>query len=215
LAALRSVLALRLRLEDFRLCGGSGSNLSDGGQHLSPMPERDADILKVLICEMAEHQHINLVLNKTIRVLIEHAAVGGRGLAVVAVVVVEFAAAPATLAGLAVGMFTFAVAIGAVAGVDGAHVVLADARRVPIGRGQFSLILLVGVGNGLSAQIAVEHAVTGTIAFYAADAAGIDDQQAVTIGVPESARRIVSPRRPCLFAGHGRCRVQVLRVLTL
>jgi hypothetical protein len=33
------------------------------------MPERDPDILQVLIGEMAKHRYINLVLGKTIRVL--------------------------------------------------------------------------------------------------------------------------------------------------
>ncbi len=36
---------------------------------LSPMPERDPDILQVLIGEMAKHRHINLVLGKALRVL--------------------------------------------------------------------------------------------------------------------------------------------------
>jgi hypothetical protein len=33
------------------------------------MPERDSDILKVLIGEMAKHRYINLVICKALRVL--------------------------------------------------------------------------------------------------------------------------------------------------
>jgi hypothetical protein len=46
-------LRLRLRLEEFRLCGGSGGELGDGREYLSPMSERDPYILEVLVGEMA------------------------------------------------------------------------------------------------------------------------------------------------------------------
>ena len=43
--------------------------LGDCRQHLPPMPEQDADVLKILIGQMAENRDIDSVLGKTLRVL--------------------------------------------------------------------------------------------------------------------------------------------------
>ena len=158
---------------------------------------------------------------------IEHAAVGG----LTVVIVIQFARAVATLAGLAVN-FASAVAIRAIAFVNGArigadwaadeHTALLhenagspiDGARGPFGSAgvrnrtksvtdrlspsvaQIRLVLGIRDLLGGAADIAVEHAVTGFVAFNAADAASIDDQQTVAVLIPESARPIAEVRNP-------------------
>jgi hypothetical protein len=72
LAALGCVLWLRIRSSGgFRRCGGDTSKLADGRKYFSPMPERNADVLEVLIAQMAEYGDINLILSKALSVLPE------------------------------------------------------------------------------------------------------------------------------------------------
>jgi hypothetical protein len=70
LAALGSVSALRLR------CGGRSwwsrsraGKLANGREHFPPMPKQDADILEILIGQMAECRDIDPVLGKALSVL--------------------------------------------------------------------------------------------------------------------------------------------------
>ena len=70
LAALGGVLGLRLRSRRrAQCCRGSAGKLADGREHLPPMPERDADVLEVLIGQMTEDGNIDLILGKALRVL--------------------------------------------------------------------------------------------------------------------------------------------------
>jgi len=43
--------------------------LGDSRQHFPPMCERDADLFRIRIRQMAEHRDINVVLGKTLSVL--------------------------------------------------------------------------------------------------------------------------------------------------
>ena len=55
----------------FGLGGNAGSGMisSNRRQHLSPMPERDAKVLKVLVGQMSQYGGINVVLGKALGVL--------------------------------------------------------------------------------------------------------------------------------------------------
>jgi hypothetical protein len=65
----KEALGLRLGQCRLRRCLDSTYKRRNRRQHLSSMPERNADILEVLIGEMAKHRYINLVLGKALRVL--------------------------------------------------------------------------------------------------------------------------------------------------
>ena len=70
LATFGGVLGLRLRCRGrFGCCRGSAGKLTDGREQFSPMPERDAEILQILIGQMWEYRDINLVLGKALGVL--------------------------------------------------------------------------------------------------------------------------------------------------
>jgi hypothetical protein len=63
---------LRLRLDcggTRRCCRGRAAKLADGGKHYPPMPEQYADVLKVLIGQVAERRGTNSVFSKALRVL--------------------------------------------------------------------------------------------------------------------------------------------------
>jgi hypothetical protein len=70
LTTLCGFLRLRLRCSDwFRHCRWCASKVSDSRQHYPPMPEKDADVLKVLIGQVAERLGSNAVFGKTLDVL--------------------------------------------------------------------------------------------------------------------------------------------------
>ena len=50
-------------------CRRRAGKLADGREHLPAMPEQDADVLEVLIGQMAEYRDIDLVLGKALGVL--------------------------------------------------------------------------------------------------------------------------------------------------
>jgi hypothetical protein len=52
-----------------RRCRGRTANLPDGGKHYPPMPEQYANVLQVLIGQMAERRDVDPVLGKTLRIL--------------------------------------------------------------------------------------------------------------------------------------------------
>ena len=52
-----------------RRCWSRAGHLGDGSQHLSAVPEQNADVLQVLIGQMSEYREINSVLSKTLSVL--------------------------------------------------------------------------------------------------------------------------------------------------
>jgi hypothetical protein len=82
LAPLGEISRLRLRRGDGLRCGGSGaSKLRYRCQHPSPMPEQDADVLEILIAQMAEIREINAVLGEALGILpqpefLHHSAIG-------------------------------------------------------------------------------------------------------------------------------------------
>ena len=53
----------------FMACWGSAGKFVDGREHFPPMPEQDADVLEVLIGQMAEYRDIDSVLGKALRIL--------------------------------------------------------------------------------------------------------------------------------------------------
>ena len=71
-ATLRHSLVLRLNAS-----GSLGnwpyqlSTLIDSREYLSTMPERIADVLQILICQIGEYRNVNLILSKTLSVLTE------------------------------------------------------------------------------------------------------------------------------------------------
>src|SRR5689334_8829495 len=70
LPALGGILRLRLFSGDgFKRCWGRARKLADRRLHYSAMPERDADVLEVLIGQIAERRDIDLVLGKYLSVL--------------------------------------------------------------------------------------------------------------------------------------------------
>jgi hypothetical protein len=69
LTPLRSILRFRLFSGGGVCCRGRTAQLSDGGEYFPPMPERDTDVLEVLIGQMTEYGYVNLVLGKALRVL--------------------------------------------------------------------------------------------------------------------------------------------------
>ena len=72
LAALAGVLGLRFRSDGrFRSCRGGAGKLTNSREYFPPMPERNADVLEVLIAQMAEYGNINLILGKALSVLPE------------------------------------------------------------------------------------------------------------------------------------------------
>jgi hypothetical protein len=65
LAALGGVLRLRLgRDGGLRCCGGCACQLADGREHYPPMPEQDANVLQVLIGQMAKRSDTDSVSAK-------------------------------------------------------------------------------------------------------------------------------------------------------
>jgi hypothetical protein len=70
LAALGGVLGLRLRFgSGFRWRRGSAGQLTDGRKHFPPMPEQHADVLEILIRQMAQYRDIDPVFGKALGVL--------------------------------------------------------------------------------------------------------------------------------------------------
>ena len=69
LSALCGVLGLRLDQRRLRRCLDGTHKLRNRRQHFSSMAEQDADLLKVLIGQVAEDRDINSVLGKTLGVL--------------------------------------------------------------------------------------------------------------------------------------------------
>ena len=49
--------------------GVAPPRLADGREHFPPMPKQDADVLEILIGQMAQYRDINFVLGKALRVL--------------------------------------------------------------------------------------------------------------------------------------------------
>jgi hypothetical protein len=65
-----SVLGLRLGCGSrFRRRQSRAGTLADSREHFQPMPERYADVLEVLIAQMAEYGNIDLILGKALGVL--------------------------------------------------------------------------------------------------------------------------------------------------
>src|SRR4249919_1384060 len=54
-----------------RVAGGSAGKFANGGKYFSPMPERNTNVLEVLITQMAEYGDIDLILSKALSVLSE------------------------------------------------------------------------------------------------------------------------------------------------
>jgi hypothetical protein len=72
LAALAGVLGLRFRSDGrFKRCLGNDGMLTNSREHFPSMPERYADVLEVLIAQMAEYGNIDLILGKALGVLPE------------------------------------------------------------------------------------------------------------------------------------------------
>ena len=69
LSALCGVLGLRLDQRRLRRCLDSTHKLRNRRQHLSSMAEQDADLLKVLVGQVAKDRDIDSVLGKTLGVL--------------------------------------------------------------------------------------------------------------------------------------------------
>ena len=63
-------MGLRLRSGDlFSRWGRRAAKLADGREHFAPMPDRHANVVEVLIGQMAQHRDINIVLGKPLDVL--------------------------------------------------------------------------------------------------------------------------------------------------
>ena len=69
LATLSRILALRLVNRRLRRCWNGSGKLRNRCQHLSPMPERDAELFEVLIGQMTEDGSVDVVFTKTQGVL--------------------------------------------------------------------------------------------------------------------------------------------------
>ena len=69
MAALGSVLGLRLGERRLRRCRSVTGKLRNRTQHLPPMPERDAKLFEVLIGQVAKDGGIDVALGKALRVL--------------------------------------------------------------------------------------------------------------------------------------------------
>ena len=70
LTALGGLLGLRLRSSGrFSCYRRRTAKLADGREYLPPMPERHANVLEVLIGQMAQYRDIDLVLGKALGVL--------------------------------------------------------------------------------------------------------------------------------------------------
>ena len=71
----RSAVSCGVRRWSYSPNGDAGFVLPDdlkignGAKHLSAMAEQNADVLKVLICQIAENRDIDPVFSKTLRVL--------------------------------------------------------------------------------------------------------------------------------------------------
>src|SRR5271156_3082727 len=73
MATLSRISALRLVNRKLRRCRNGSGKFRNRRQHLSPMPERDAELFEVLIAQMTEDGSVDVVFSKTQGVL-GHAA---------------------------------------------------------------------------------------------------------------------------------------------
>src|SRR5262245_4230499 len=68
MTALGSVLRRRFSCS-FGWCESGPLKFRDGAQHLAAMPQQNAEILEVLLCQVAEDRKINGVMNESLGVL--------------------------------------------------------------------------------------------------------------------------------------------------
>jgi hypothetical protein len=52
-----------------RCCRGNAGQLTDGREHFPPMPEQHADVLEILIGQIAQYRNIDPVFSKALGVL--------------------------------------------------------------------------------------------------------------------------------------------------
>ena len=72
LAALRAIVRSELGSCGWRRCArGCVGKLANCAQQLLTVPERDANFLKVLVCQIVENAGIDVIFGKTLRVLPE------------------------------------------------------------------------------------------------------------------------------------------------
>ena len=69
LPAFGNVMRRRLGQCGLRFCRNSAGKFGNRSQQFSPMPEQDADVLEILIGQMAEYRDIDSVLGKPLGIL--------------------------------------------------------------------------------------------------------------------------------------------------